>query len=100
MRAYSRVCLLCNAAFLLMLFLRFVEIGSAEKNLSDGLLGYQPLVGTIVVLGYAAILLNIVLCAFLLLSFILKKTVAIPRWLQWSSILFLLVQVLYFFVGN
>ena len=96
----SRLAFICNSSFLLMLLFRFVEMRRVVQGKPDGLLGYQPLVATLIILGYAAFLLNIVLCAFLLLSFIRKKNVAIPRWLQWSSILFLLVQVLYFFVGN
>ena len=96
----SRLAFICNSSFLLMLLFRFVEMRRVVQGKPDGLLGYQPLVATMIILGYAAILLNIVFCAFLLLSFIRKKNMAISRWLQWSSILFLLVQVLYFFVGN
>lgn len=94
---FSRVTFISNTAFLLMLLFRFLEMRRDLPGKPDGLLGYQPLVGTLVVLGHSALLLNLILCVFLLLAFIRKSPVSIPRWLQWSSIIFLMVQFLYFF---
>jgi hypothetical protein len=83
-----------------MILIRLVEIRSDDKKPADGLLGHQPLVATILVLGYAAVLLNLILCTSFLISVIRNKPVAVTHWLKWSSFLFLAVQLLYFFGGN
>jgi hypothetical protein len=94
-----RLSLLCNISFLLMICLRYISIRSSASDTIEGSLGYQPIVATILILGYCAFFLNVLLCSIGLLFIIRKKNLPIPRWLQWSSILFLGVQVFYFFGG-
>ncbi len=100
MQRYSRVTFICNCAFLFTLLLRFIEMSNTVPGTHEAPLGYQPLIATLVILGYCAVFLNALLCSMLLLFFIRKKTVPVPRWLQWSSILFLGLQLLYFFGSN
>ncbi|MBL0359040.1 MAG: hypothetical protein IPP72_20215 [Chitinophagaceae bacterium] len=89
---------MCNLCFIAAVILRWVEILNQQKNERfDGLVLLKPLESTLVVLGYGAILINLVFNIICLLFFLLKRPQPVAKWLIWVNLLFLLIQVYYFF---
>jgi len=57
---------------------------------------YQGFTGTVIILGFSAVLLNTILNIIVLLRVISNKPVNIPVWLRIMNMLFLIWQVLFF----
>ncbi len=96
MRIFSKIVFLCNVCFLITAILRLINMSSDKKDAGEALI-FQPLVSTLVILGYGAIILNIVFNIIGLIFFLLKKPQLVAQWLIWVNFLFLLVQICYFF---
>ena len=96
---FSRVAFICNLFFLATVILRFVELSKKNTEGGNDILGSQFITATVVVLGYSAIFLNALLF-FAYLLFLGRNKVKggrLPVWLMVSNIIFLGLQVYYFF---
>ncbi|RYZ18770.1 MAG: hypothetical protein EOO10_25265 [Chitinophagaceae bacterium] len=63
-------------------------------------IGVQALQGTLVILGYGAIFLNVIFFIWGIIAFARGGAQAVPRWLFWFNLLLFPVQVWYFFFAN
>lgn len=93
MRFFSRLAVICNICFIITVILRAVEQARRAKGVFDGLIGFQPLQATIVILGYGAIILNL---AFLISTIVwyFKGTLnRLPRWIVWFNLILFPCQV-------
>ena len=97
LRFFSKLVFICNLCFIATVILREVENANKKKGNFDGAIKLQPLQSTIVVLGYSAIIINIILNLLVLVKFLLRKEQQLPKWLIWFNFLILLAQVYYFF---
>jgi len=97
LRFFSKLVFICNLCFIAAVILRQVENANKKKGNFDGAIKLQPLQSTIVVLGYSAIIINIILNLVMLVKFLLRKEQQLPKWLIWFNFLILLAQVYYFF---
>lgn len=97
MRFFSKFVFVCNLAFLLSVVMRFVEWGNDTAAQSNDALGFQPLKSTLIILGYSAVLFNVVFLLLLVLKKIVKGDSNIPLWLSLSNFFFFVLQILYFF---
>jgi hypothetical protein len=97
LRFFSKLVFICNLCFIAAVILREVENANKKKGNFDGAIKLQPLQSTIVVLGYSAIIINIILNLVMLVKFLLRKEQQLPKWLIWFNFLILLAQVYYFF---
>jgi len=81
MRFFSKITVFCNACFLVYLVLWYIEKHNDYEGNATQILPLPWLQGTFVILGYTAIIVNLL---FLLLTFIfysLKMNLKIPRWI-------------------
>jgi hypothetical protein len=97
MRFFSKIAFICNLCFVAAAILRWVENINKAKGSFDGAIKLQPLESTIVVLGYGAVLVNFIFSLLVLLMFMFRKEHQVPKWLIWVNLLFLFIQVYYFF---
>ena len=100
MRFFSKIVFVCNCCFIAAVILRSVENANKKKGNFDGNIILQPLESTLVVLGYGAIFINLAFNLFVLVKLMLKKELLVSRWLIWTSFIFLVIQIYYFFFNN
>jgi len=97
MHFFSKIVFICNLCFIAAVILRWIENANKQQGNFDGGLILQPLQSTLVVLGYGAIIVNIVFNITCLLFFVSKTVQPVSKWLIWFNFLLLLIQVYYFF---
>lgn len=97
LRFFSRVIFICNLCFIAAVILRWVENANKKKGSFDGAIKLQPLESTIVILGYGAIIFNLIFNITILVLLLLEKKSGMPKWLIWFNFLLLITQVYYFF---
>ncbi len=99
MKFFGRFVFLCNLCFILSAILRLVEIAQKAKGKSEAL-GFQPLISTLVILGYGAILVNIFFVVLFLFRYPTKKMNYLPRYIVFFNVVMLPVQFYYFFFSK
>ena len=97
MRFFSKLVFICNGCFIAAVILRWVENANKQKGNFSGVIKLQPLESTIVVLGYGAIIFNLIFNINILTLLSLKKDLQVSKWLIWFNFLILIIQVYYFF---
>lgn len=98
MRFFSKLTVLFNACFLVYIVLRYIELHYEYESNATQILPLPWLKGTVVILGYSAIFVNLL---FLLLTFIfysLKMNIKIPRWVIIFNIIIFCCQVYFYFI--
>ena len=92
--------MICNICFLLAIVLRRIEISRQKAGDFSGVIGFQTLESTLVVLGYLAVLVNL----FFLLMFFLRyprhKMQGVKRWIIIFNFILLPMQLWYFLVSK
>jgi hypothetical protein len=96
MRFLARLSVICNLAFLATIVLRYQELQAKPGAAVGEALQIQPVVATLVILGYSAILVNLLVLIFVGIRLIQRKSVG-AAWVWISALLFLLGQLFYFF---
>ena len=98
MRFFSKITVLFNACFLVAVVLWYLERHKSHEGSATQILPLPWLEGTFVILGYTAIVVNVL---FLLLAFIFysfKTAVKIPRWIIIFNIIIFCCQVYFHFI--
>ena len=98
MRFYSRIVFICNICFIIAVIMWWIEKSRRTHGNYDGLIKFQPLEATFVILGYSAILLNLVFVFLCLYWLATKKIKLIPRWIVLFNLLMFPLQVYYHFI--
>ena len=83
-----------------MAVLRLVEMGMRAKGNKDAIIPLPFVEGTIVLLGYGSIFLNIFFILTLIFFKSTKKELLIPTWLLWFNLLMLPIQIWYHFFSK
>jgi len=96
MRFLSKITFICNCCFVTAVLLLLAEKDSVQKLPYNGALQLQPMQSTIVILGYGAIVLNIVLGIGILYRAILHKPQRVQMWLILVNLVFIPIQLYYF----
>lgn len=97
MRFFSKFTVLCNTCFLVSVVLWYFEVHGKPPGSTDQVIPLPWLEGTLVILGYGAIVVNTL---FLLLAFIFtafKVSIKIPRWIIIFNVLIFCCQVYFHF---
>ena len=97
MKFFAKVTFIFNVCFLLNVLLTILPLGKNANGNFDGILGYQPLVSTLVILGQTAIFLNLAFIILYLVRYATKKGQGIPRWIAFFNLIILPAQLYYFF---
>jgi len=96
MRFFSKLTVICNVCFIIAVVLRVIE-NLHKKNIAfTGQIKLDPVESTFVILGYGAIVVNVIFNSILLILFLSKRKLEIPKWMIWFNFLLLLIEVCYF----
>jgi hypothetical protein len=98
MRFFSKLVVICNCCFIIAVVLRVVENLHKKDVMFTGAIKLNPVESDFVVLGYGAILVNIIFAGIILILFATKRKPAIPTWMITFNFLLLLLQIGYFLV--
>ncbi|MBL7703209.1 MAG: hypothetical protein JNM14_13240 [Ferruginibacter sp.] len=97
MRFFSKIAVLFNVCFLIAVVLRYIESRPHEgKGLQ--VLPLPWLEGTFVILGYTAIIVNLLFLLLLFIFYSLKADSKIPRWIVIFNIIIFCCQVYFHFI--
>jgi len=80
--------------------MRWIENANKKTVHFDGAIVLKPLQSTFVILGYGAILVNLLFFIIYLLMLLLRQKQPIPKWQIWTNFLFFVIQFVYFFFYN
>jgi len=97
LRFFSKFTVLCNASFLFTVVFWYIETHRQHEGNQAQVLPLPWMEGTLVILGYGAIIIN---ALFLLLYFIfvsLKVNIKIPKWIIIFNIIIFCCQVYFHF---
>jgi len=86
----NRIALICNVCFIAMYVLKMVK----------GIESYQFFTGTIVILGYLAIWVNLITILITAIFYILGKKRLVPTYLFLLNIFFFLIEYYQFFIAK
>ncbi len=97
MKFLSKLAMICNVCFVYAVGLRYFRFQHSVP-LSKDVLQIRSLESTLVVLGYGAIWVNVLLMLFLIIYFFQKKQITLSNWIMYMNLFFLLIQFIYFFI--
>ena len=100
MRIFTRFVAVCNFCFLLSVILRIIEMRNRAKGVFTGAIPFKPLESSIVVLGYTAIIINIIFCLVYIIAVARGRQQRFPRMAAIFNLLILPAQVYYFFFST
>ena len=93
----SRFTIFCNICFILFAFFGLLESSGNANALPDTVGKLPYLKELIIILGFPAIVINLLMCFTYGVIFILKKKELIPKWMALINVGFLIVQFYYYF---
>ena len=96
-RFLSKFTFICNIAFLLFVFFRWLEMRKSGHGAPDKVIPVPFLKDLIITLGYSAIVINLLMNIFYFLFLISGKLKGTPVLLPVINFIFLIVQIYYFF---
>lgn len=99
MRIYARFVFICNICFILAVLIWWIEQSRRKQGNFDGLIGFQPLEATLVILGYGAIFFNFIFLMIVLYRFLTRKKQSAPGWVTIANLCIFPLQVYYFFLS-
>ena len=97
MRFLSKFTFICNIAFLLFVFFRWMELKKAAAGSPDRVVAVPYFKDLIIILGVCAIIINFLMNIFYFIFLIRAKLKNMQLWLPAVNFVFLIVQVIYFF---
>lgn len=97
---FSKVAFICNICFALFAVMAVLEPTRPAENIPDIVRWFSFIKDIIITLGFLAIIINLIVCMVYLILLFMKRKSIIPTKLALANFLFLVVQVLYFFVFN
>ena len=100
MRFFNKFIFICSICFLAAVVLRLVEISRKSKGFSETVIPLPALQGSIVILGYVAVIFNFLFVLLMITQLISGRGLVAPKWMTLFNMLMLPVQVWYFFFSK
>lgn len=94
---FSRVAFICNISFLLFVFFGKMEAKAMTGSNSAGIEAIPFFKNLIIILGFSAIVINLIVCIAYLVTILSKKYFLLPKWLAAINFVFLIIQFYFFF---
>lgn len=94
---FIRFTFICNICFILFIFFRWQEHKKSVLGISDKVLEIPYFKDLIIVLGFAAIFINLLMNLVCILLVIFQKINLLSKWILFANFLFLILQIGYFF---
>ncbi len=92
----SKFTIICNIAFVLFVFLRWMEVQKTVAGKSGELVNIPYVKELVIILGFTAIVINMLMHVVYLILYLGKRSNMIPRRLAVTHFLFLTWQLFYF----
>jgi hypothetical protein len=73
----------------------------AKKGVAGGkdtVISFPFFKDLIIILGFSAIIINLVMCLVYLATIVMKKAFLLPKWIAAINFIFLIVQIYFFFL--
>ena len=99
MRFFSKVVFISNVCFIIAVALRLIENLRKKDIVFSGAVKINPVESSFVVLGYSAIIFNALFNLTILIFYISKQQIKIPRWIICFNFILLVIQLYYFVIG-
>lgn len=93
----SRFTIICNICFVLFAFFGLIEKAGSTNNLPGTVEKIPFLKELIIILGFPAIVINLLMCIAYGIFLLTKKKKLLPKWLALINVGFLIVQFYYYF---
>lgn len=93
----SKFTFICNVAFLLFVFFRWMEMKKPVTGTADNVVAVPYFKDLIITLGMCAIIINLLMNIFFVFFLLKRKLKGVSLWLPIINFIFLVVQVFYFF---
>ena len=97
MRLFSKITVIFNLSFIIAVVLWYVEFHQKQKEVSGKVIKLPTIEGTFVILGYGAIIINLL---FLLICFIyaaFKVKSPVPSWMILFCLVMFCCQIFFHF---
>jgi len=94
---FSRFTFICNICFLLFVIFSKLEAAKDVTGTPGTVVSLPFLKDLIVILGFSAIVINLVMCIIYVIIFAVKKIVVLPVWVSIVNVCFLIFEFYYFF---
>ena len=88
---------ICNLAFLLFVFFRWMERHKPVTGSGDKLVAVPFFKDLVITLGVSAIVINLLMNIFYILFLVNGKWRHVPVWLPLINFIFLIIQFIFFF---
>jgi heme A synthase len=98
MRFFSKITVLFNACFLLYVVFWYIEKHQQYEDKAAQIMPLPWLKGSFVVLGYSAILVNVLFLLLIFIFYSFKANIKIPRWIIIFNIIIFCCQVYFHFI--
>lgn len=97
-RFLSRFTLICNVCFVLFVIFNWLESSQPPAGRPGTVESIPFFKEIIIILGFPAIIINLIMCLTYLILIIAGKKVMVPKWLSLINLAFLLGQFVYYFI--
>jgi hypothetical protein len=95
---FSKFTFICNISFLLFILFQKIEAKKIINHDSrDAIVAIPFFKNLIIILGFSAIVINLVMCIVYLVAVLSKKSFLLPKWLAAINFVFLIIQFYFFF---
>src|SRR5688500_2721393 len=93
----SKFAFICNIAFLLFVFFRWLELKKPAAASAGKVIDVPFFTDIIITLGVSAFIINLIMSIFYVLFLVRGKMKSIPVWLPVINFMFLILQIIYCF---
>lgn len=94
---FSRFTFICNLCFLLFVIFSVLQAAKPATGPTGTIVVVPFFKDLVIILGFSAIIINLLMCLAYLVFFAFRKIIVLPRWLTIVNIIFLIPQFYYFF---
>ncbi len=94
---FSRFTFICNICFFAFVIFSALEAHQAAAGTPGTVEAVPFFKDLVIILGFSAIVINLLMCIGYLLIWLFKKVIVSPHWLSLVNIAFLFIEFYYFF---
>lgn len=94
---FSRFTFICNLCFLLFIIFSGLEAKKPAIGAPGTVVVLPFFKDLVIILGFSAIVINLLMCITYLLVVLLRKMALLPKWISILNVVFLLLEFYYFF---
>ena len=81
---------------MLSVVIRYLELHKNNASGNVNVISYQPVLSSLVVLGYGAVFFNLLFLLSYLIFFLFKKETGVPKWILTVNLILFFLQLIYF----